>query len=214
MKFLLCNGSPRGKNGNSGILVDALAKGLSEHADVRIEKAPLKRVGEHEQTAETLAAADCAIIVFPLYTDAMPGITMAFFEKLAPYIGSLNDLHLGFVVQSGFPEKIQSRAVEKYLERLTGILGAQYSGTAIFGGGMGMGKKRLDRVRKLGETFLPDLVFDPLLLDRTTGMDRLSPVGSKVMKVVASMPLIQTPWIRQLKANGAYDKRDDRPYTQ
>lgn len=212
MKFLLCNGSPRGKNGNSARILEAFSEGLSGHADIHIEKALLNRVGEHEQTAGTLAAADCAIIVFPLYTDAMPGITMAFFEKLAPYIGSLNGLHLGFVVQSGFPEKIQSRAVEKYLERLTGILGAKYSGTAIFGGGMYMRKKRLDLVHKLGSTFLPDLKFDPTLLAETSRMEKLGPSGIKIMKVVASMTLIQTPWIRQLKANGAYEKRDDRPY--
>ncbi|MBN1776207.1 MAG: NAD(P)H-dependent oxidoreductase [Clostridiales bacterium] len=212
MKFLLCNGSPRGKNGNSGILVDALAKGLSEHADVRIEKALLNRIGEHEQTAGALAAADCAIIVFPLYTDAMPGMTMAFFEKLAPYIGSLNDLHLGFVVQSGFPEKIQSRAVEKYLERLTGILGAQYSGTAIFGGGMSMGKNRLKLARDLGKTFLPSGTFDPALLAETSRMEKLSPRGIKVMRLITNMPLIQIPWIRQLRVNGSFKRRNDRPY--
>jgi NAD(P)H-dependent FMN reductase len=212
MQFLLCNGSPRGKTGNSERIIDGLAEGLNAHENILIEKVLLNRTNEHSEAAARLAGADCAIIVFPLYTDAMPGMVMAFFEELTPHIGSLSNLSLGFIVQSGFPEKIQSLAVEKYLERLTELLGARYSGTAIFGGGMGMRKKRMELIRELGASFVPGLAFDPVLLERTTGFVRLSPVGSKVMGVVASTALLQTPWIRSLKANGAYGKRDARPY--
>lgn len=212
MRFLICNGSPRGTKGFSEKFIDALAEGLSGHPDVLIEKVLLNRIAEHREVAVRLAAADCAIIVFPLYTDAMPGVTMAFFEELKPFIGSLAGLSLGFIVQSGFPEGIQSRAVEKYLERLTAILGAKYSGTAVFGGGMGMSEKRTLLLHDLGRTFLPEKKFDPAILSLTTPMETLPLPARVLMGILGLTPLFQMEWIRQLKANGAYEKRDDRPY--
>ncbi len=212
MQFLLCNGSPRGARGFSAKYIDALTEGISEHPDVIIEKALLNRAAEHREVASRLAAADCAIIVFPLYTDAMPGITMAFLEELKPYVGSLGGLTLGFVVQSGFPERIQSRAVEQYLERLTEILGARYAGTAVFGGGMMMNEKRIVLLRKLGQAFFPDLKFDPEILSRTTSMETVPLAGRIIMSILGLTPLVQLNWIRQLKSNGVYEKRNDQPY--
>jgi NAD(P)H-dependent FMN reductase len=212
MRFLICNGSPRGVKGYSEKYIHALTDGLSEHPDVLIEKVLLNRVAEHRDVAARLAAADCAIVVFPLYTDAMPGLTMAFFEEFKPFIGSLGNLSLGFVVQSGFPERIQSRAVEKYLERLTEILGARYAGTAVFGGGMGMNEKRTLLLHDLGRAFFPEKKFDPAILSRTTPMEKVPLVARVLIGVLGLTPLPQLDWIRQLKANGAYEKRDDQPY--
>lgn len=212
MRFLICNGSPRGAKGFSAKYIDALAEGFSEHPDVIIEKVLLNRVAEHREVAARLAAADCAIVVFPLYTDAMPGLTMAFFEELKPFIGSLGGLTLGFIVQSGFPEHIQSRAVENYLKRLTEILGARYAGTAVFGGGMMMNDKRTVLLQKLGRAFLPENKFDPAILSLTTPMETVPLAARVLIGILGLTPLPQLDWIRQLKANGAYEKRDDQPY--
>ncbi len=212
MRFLLCNGSPRGVKGFSAKYIEALAEGLLEHRDITVEKVLLNRVAEHRETAVRLSGVDCAVVVFPLYTDAMPGITMAFFEELRPFIGSLENLSLGFIVQSGFPERVQSRAVEKYLERLTGILGARYAGTAVFGGGMGMNDKRTELLHQLGQSFLPGKRFNPEILSMTTPMENIPLPGRVFMRILGLTPLVQMDWIRQLKANGAYEKRNDRPY--
>lgn len=212
MYILLCNGSPRGIRGFSEKYSDALAKGLAEHPNVQIEKVNLNRIAGHRETAERLAGADCAVVIFPLYTDAMPGMTMAFFEELKPYIGSLENLSLGFIVQSGFPEHIQSRAVEKYLERLTEILGARYAGTAVFGGGMGMNEKRIALVHRLGREFLPDKRFTKETLALTTPMETIPLPARVLVGILGLTPLVQMPWILQLRKNGAYSKRNDRPY--
>ena len=48
------------------------------------------------------------IVIFPLYTDCMPGIVMQFFED-AYESGILNSKNVGFIVQSGFPEALPVR---------------------------------------------------------------------------------------------------------
>ena len=85
MRFLICNGSPHGDKGATAGYIKALETGI-RGAGADVENVLLVKVREHAQFAEQAAAADLVIVAFPLYTDAMPGITMAFFEALEPYI--------------------------------------------------------------------------------------------------------------------------------
>lgn len=211
MRFLICNGSPHGEKGATAGYIKALETGI-RGAGADVENVLLVKVREHAQFAEQAAAADLVIVAFPLYTDAMPGITMAFFEALEPYIGRMSKVRIGFIVQSGFPEKSHSKPVEKYLERLVSILGAQYTGTAIFGSGMMMNRKREKLVSKLGASLVSEEHFDAALLRRTTPMDRLGLFARVIVRLLAHTPLLNSFWDKDLKANGAYEKRFDRPY--
>jgi multimeric flavodoxin WrbA len=222
MRFILCNGSPHGDRGATAGYIKALETGIrstdaavktgARSNDTTVESVLLVKVGEHPQVAEHAATADLLIVAFPLYTDAMPGITMAFFEALEPYIGRMSKVRIGFIVQSGFPEKNHSKAVEKYLERLVSILGAQYIGTAIFGGGMMMTKKREKLISKLGASLGSTGYFDPALSKKTTPMDRLGLLARVIVRLMAHTPFLNFYWDQQLKANGVYEKRFDRPY--
>ena len=44
--------------------------------------------------------AECVLLGFPLYTDAMPGIVKAFIDRLEPFIGRKHNPPIGFLVQS------------------------------------------------------------------------------------------------------------------
>ena len=211
MRFLLCNGSPHGEKGSTAGYIKALETGI-RGAGADVENVLLVKVREHAQFAEKAAVVDLLIVAFPLYTDAMPGVTMAFFEALEPYIGRMSKVRIGFIVQSGFPEKNHSKPVEKYLERLVSILGAQYIGTAIFGSGMMMNRKRAKLISKLGASLGSTGQFDAALLKRTTPMEHLGLFARGILRLMAHTPLLNFYWDQQLKANGVYEKRFDQPY--
>jgi multimeric flavodoxin WrbA len=214
MQYLLYNGSPRGKNGNTELIINKLIEGLSESTDDSTEVIRLNQPSSREQGAQKIASADCAILVFPLYTDAMPGIVMDFIEKLEPYKASLSQLSLGFVVHSGFPEGKQSRAVEKYLARLVTLLGAKYAGTVVAAGSMGMSAKRQKIIRDLGHRFPETMAFDPILLPRASGFEKLPKAMIPVMSLLSKSSLMQFYWNSELKKNGAFADRDARPYAK
>jgi NAD(P)H-dependent FMN reductase len=219
MKLAIFNGSPRGTTGNSALIIDWLTEGMKTRQDIISEVYLLNRLRDHERFVKVLKESDIAIIVFPLYTDAMPGITMAFFERLEDLKGTLNSLKLGFVVHSGFPEACQSRHVEKYLEWLTGYLGAQYLGTAIMGNSEGMkvmppsmtqGRRSL--FAELGRGIALGTSFASALLKKLSGKERLSRSAILGYKLLSLTGLTNWYWNSQLKRNKAYDKRFAKPY--
>ena len=214
MQYLLFNGSPRGKTGNSEILLNNLIAGLSESPDVSTEVIRLNRPSSREEAAQKMVTADCAILVFPLYTDAMPGIVMDFIEKLAPYKASLVNLHLGFVVHSGFPEGKQSRAVEKYLERLTALLNANYAGTVVAAGSMGLSAKQQKVIRELGRRLPKTRVFDTDLVSRASQFEVLSKTMIPIMTILCKAGLLNSYWDKDLKKNGVFADRFSKPYAR
>ena len=214
MQYLLFNGSPRGKTGNSEIILNNLIEGLSESPDVSTEVIRLNRPSSREEAAQKIASADCAILVFPLYTDAMPGIVMDFIEKLEPYKSSLVNLNLGFIVHSGFPEGKQSRAVEKYLVRLTTLLGAKYTGTVVAAGSMGISAKRLKIIRELGRRLPGTMVFDTDLISRASQFEELSKAMIPIMTILCKAGLLNSYWDKDLKKNGVFADRFAKPYAK
>ena len=93
---------------------------------ILLEVVHLALPGGIERALAGFGAADAVLLGMPLYTDAMPGLVMAFIEALAPRVGAVNP-PLGFLVQSGFPEALHSRPLERYLEKLARRLGSPAS---------------------------------------------------------------------------------------
>lgn len=214
MQYLLFNGSPRGKTGNSEIILNNLIEGLSASSDVSTEVIRLNRPASREEAVQKIVSADCAILVFPLYTDAMPGIVMDFIEKLEPYKSNLHKLNLGFIVHSGFPEGKQSRAVEKYLVRLTSLLGAKYAGTVIAAGSMGLSAKQQKVIRELGRRLTETMVFDTDLVPQASQFEELSKAMIPIMTILCKAGLINSYWDKDLKKNGVFADRFAKPYAK
>ncbi|NLN45973.1 MAG: NAD(P)H-dependent oxidoreductase [Clostridiaceae bacterium] len=211
MRYLVCNGSPRGDNGFTSVLIRRFLAGLRE-AGAEADLLLLDHPARHAEAAAQLAKADVAVVFFPLYTDAMPGILMSFIEHLEPYAGGLSGLSLGFVVHSGFPEAVHCRAVERYLARLAALLGANYAGTAVLGGNPWT-KKRLDAVQGLGRRFVPaGHRFDPALLAQAAFRERFHTSGLLLLRPLAALGVFNRYFNGQLKANGVFGRRFDRPY--
>ena len=179
----------------------------------------LRKIEDHQDHISQLQRADIALIVFPLYTDCMPGIVMAFLERLEPLRKSLSGLKLGFIVHSGFPEAVHSRAVEKYLQWLAKDLGAEYLGTVIMGSSNSLREMQFDITQgkgalfaALGRSLVVEHRLDPEVISKISGLEKFSTPMAFFFKVAISTGQFNTFWDQQLKRNNAYPERHATPY--
>ncbi len=215
MKLTIFNGSPRGKNSNSAIL----AKWIMEGADIECEEVYLAKIKEHELYAQKFAESDIDLLIFPLYTDSMPGITAAFIEELQPYAGRMEGKKLGFIVHSGFPEAYHSRHIERYLIRLAEKLGADYIGTAVMGSSEGtrltpesyQNKKR-ERFKRLGESMIKNGAFDVTTLGELARPEKIKGAELTLYKTAQRLGILSMYFKILLKKNNVHKSSFARPY--
>ena len=220
MHLTLFNGSPRGKSSNTKILLERLVEGFSTYKGNTNEVHYLIFQKDMESFVEAFSRAENVILAFPLYTDAMPGIVKLFIERLQPFIGREGNPGLGFIVQSGFPETIHSRFVERYLEKLARRLGCKYLGTVIKGGIEGiqarpnwMNRKVFRRFRCLGKRLAKSGRFNPRLIRRLAGRrERLSGFSIKMYNLLRKTGMFDSYWNNMLRENKAFNDRYARPY--
>ncbi|MEN8152566.1 MAG: NAD(P)H-dependent oxidoreductase [Acidobacteriota bacterium] len=219
MKLTIFNGSPRGSKGNTKMLVDWFKEPLESNGVTDLKIFYLKDQKKHSQMAKEFINSEYILFAFPLYTDAMPGIVKLFIDSLEPYQGKLNSLKIMFMVHSGFPEPVQSRTVEKYLQVLTGKLDAVYLGTIIKGGSEGlkimppmMVKKTKKILQGLGEEFLKTKKLNAELIKKLATPEKMSPFGIFMFKLFSKTGLTNFYWNGMLKKNKVFDRRFDAPY--
>lgn len=217
MKLVLYNGSPRNKKSNSMLLIDNFLNGYNQvHAD-EVPIHHLASLKKREEAILDYSKADCVLIVFPLYTDCMPGLVKEFFEEIANL--KLGDKKLGFVVHSGFPEAIHSTFVEKYLEKFTKRTGNEYLGTIIKGGTEGiqimpgwMTKKLFGKVYSLGVYFAKHQGFDRRIINQLAKPFKLSVFRRGMLQIMSKTGMANMYWNTNLKKNKAFEKRFARPF--
>jgi len=219
MQLTVFNGSPRGKNSNTSILLEHFINGFTKSSASLVEIRYLLLTGNAAKNVELFGHSENVIIAFPLYADAMPGIVKYFIEKLEPFCGKDGNPTLGFIVHSGFPEAKHSRYVEKYLEKLAYRLGCPYAGTIIKPSSEGIRMMQERRTRKvfsifheLGKNFAKNKTFDPILLEKLVKMESLSGIGTIIVKLISWLGLINFYWNMQLKKNGVFKDRFAQPY--
>ncbi len=210
------NGSPRGRRGNTPIMFDQIAKGFGGPVEIH----HLVRMKETDQMVDAFASAECAILGLPLYTDAMPGVVKHFIEALAPRVGQKNP-PLGFLVQSGFPEGLHSRYVERYLEKLASRLGSPYLGTIVKGNGEGirmmppeMTRDLFDGLQTLGSGLAASGQWDTAILQKIAKPERFPAILDPVFRVFLRLPVAHGYFDDMLKRNGVYEQRFARPFAQ
>jgi hypothetical protein len=165
------------------------------------------------------AEAECVILGFPLYTDSMPGIVKHFIEALEPLVGRENNPPVGFVVQSGFPEGLHSRYIERYLEKLAARLGSPYLGTIVKGNGEGvrimplsMNEKLFANLQAIGAGLASAGRFDPAVLAKIAHPEQFPALLGPVFKVFLRLPIAHSYFDDMLKQNGAYERRFAQPF--
>ena len=220
-RLTIFNGSPRGKTGNTQILLEQFAGGFETNAGRSHETYHLNRVSDAERFQQAFAEAEHVLLGFPLYADGMPGIVKAFIETLEPFCGRKNNPSIGFLVQSGFPEAAHSRYVERYLEKLSVRLGCPYAGTIVKGNSEGVRftppeKKPalFEPLRRLGTDYGTTGQFDPKLLQELAKPERFPKWMTLMFQVLLKTKVANMYWDNQLNENGAYERRFARPYAQ
>ena len=213
------NGSPRGNRGNTPIMLKQFGEGFSSITGNTYNMHNLNRMNDHEKFFQLFREAKCVWLGFPLYTDAMPGMVKTFIESLEPLRGQVNNPPIGFLVQSGFPEALHSRYVERYLEKLAARLDTPYLGTIVKGGGEGvrmMPEKRnaslFSALQGLGRGFAQNGGLDSDLQQDVAGVERYSPLLGPVFKLFMRTSAASWYWDSQLKQNGVYENRFAQPY--
>jgi multimeric flavodoxin WrbA len=216
-QLTLFNGSPRGRKGNTPIMLEQVAAGFGRP----VETYHLVRIKETDKIVQAFAKAEFALIGFPLYTDAMPGVVKHFIEALEPLVGREHNPPLGFLVQSGFPEGLHSRFVERYLEKLAARLGSLYLGTIVKGGGEGtrsmpsqMTEKLFRNLQALGAGLAANGCFDPQILARISAPERFPAILDPFFRVFLRLPIAHSYFDQMLKQNGMYHQRFDRPFAE
>ena len=221
--LLLLNGSPRGPRSNSMKMLARVAEGWVAAGGEAPEVLHLAHPKEFRRAVEAFGKAEVVLLGMPLYTDAMPALVKGFIEALAPrvglsVIGGSNPV-LGFLVQSGFPEALHARPLERYLEKLARRLGSPYAGTIVHGGGEALqvkpeaASRRLwALLRTLGGQLARQGCFGRHELQAVAGTEHLSKVALVLMPLVLKVPIVQFYWNRQLRKNGAWERRFAAPY--
>jgi len=211
------NGSPRGKNGNTPIMLRELMEGF----DGESETHHLIKVNDLENHTRAFAEAECVWLGFPLYTDGMPAVVKTFIESLEPIKGRENNPPIGFLVQSGFPEAVHSRYVERYLAGLAAKLGSTYLGTIVKGNGEGtrimpadMNQKLFGRLRALGKGLAENGKLDPDILREIAKPERFPRILGPLFRAFLKTRISHTYFDRMLDENEAYERRNDRPLVE
>jgi len=217
MQLAIFNGSPRKTKSNSTLLINNFLKGYHDNITSDTVIHYLASTSESAEHVRAFEEADTAIIIFPLYTDAMPGQVKFFFES----IGKINSSgkNVGFIVQSGFPEAYHSTFVERYLQKLSKRMEWNYLGTVIKGGVEGIQimppsstKKLFGSFEKLGSHFAKTGQFDPVIVKKIRTPLHMSSAYIFIFRIVMLTGLENFYWNMKLKQNKAFEKRFAQPY--
>lgn len=218
MKLAIFNGSPRNKKSNSKLLTDQFLSGYGQFC---CESVPVHFIADRDKRDEGLELfdeAEAVLIIFPLYTDCMPGIVKEFFEDLA-HRKPEKKKQIGFIVQSGFPEAIHSVYVEYYLKKFTERLRCEYLGTVIRGGVEGiqimppfMTRKLYTQFQELGKYFAKNTAFSPEVKEKLRQPYKLSSLRKIVFETMSKTGITNFYWNSNLKKHDAFEKRFDTPF--
>ena len=214
-RLTLFNGSPRGRHGNTPIFLEQIARGFGRPTEMH----HLIRLKETGQMVQAFAGAECVLFGFPLYTDAMPGMVKHFIEALESLAGRKDNPPLAFLVQSGFPEALHSRYIERYLEKLAQRLGSPYLGTIVKGNGEGVRimppaatQGLFTQLQTLGAGLASEGRLAPQILASLAAPERFPAILEPIFQVYLRLPAAHGYFDGMLKQNGKYAQRFARPY--
>lgn len=222
MRLLVINGSPRGSRSNSLVIANHFLSGIKAALQNDLQPEVVNLIEEHSALSDVtdrIAVTDKVLFAFPLYVDSMPGLVMELFESLYNLKGKLLEREFLFSIQCGFPETLNLRFVERYLQKLTGRLGAYYAGCISRGGMEGArflseDSQILQKYRELGEIYGKTGKLDKDLLGRIADPERIPLVAKAIALALSPIGIFDKYWNKQLKANGVYRRRNDRPYEE
>jgi len=216
MKLVIVNGSPRGRKSNSDKIIEWPLSEIKANQDFVYEKVYVTELNERVKQIEVLKTADYILVIFPLYTDSMPGITKEFFEHMEKNKESLALKPISFIIHSGFPEALQSRNALKYTEYFSKLIGMKYMGGIIMGGSEALSaapqsiyRKKIKAFKSIGRSIYECKEFeaaDKIIISKPEALPKVQLFIMKYLNISDFF------WNSLLKKNNAFEKRFDKPY--
>lgn len=217
MQLTIFNGSPKKGPNNTGALAQKFAEGFAGKDGNEYSAYKLNGFKNLDEAVRIYNASEYVIIAFPLYNYSMPAVVKEFIERLEPLVREGNGKRIGFMVQFGFPEAIHARALERYLERLAGLLNCEYLGTVLKGGCNDLAKKPekhkkiLTGIREIGGDFGKTGRLNKESLKRFSRPETLGFIPKVILRLIA-VCINTFYWDVELKKNGAFKNRFAGPY--
>jgi multimeric flavodoxin WrbA len=216
------NGSPRGRKGNTPILLNQFVQGFTASGPGRsAEVLHLNRTRQTAEFVDAFARAECVFLGLPIYTDSLPGLVMDFIEHLEPLVDRPSNPPLGFLVQCGFPETGHIRFLERYLEQLAAQLNSPFLGVIARGNSEAIrlmpessNRKTYSLLQQLGQEFGQTGRLDPVLLKQVAGLERVPTLLIPLLHLAMKVPYTNFYWDMLLKQNNAVERRFYRPYEE
>ena len=87
MKLAVFNGSPRGKNSNTSLLLSTFIKGFQNRGGEIVSVDLLIKEKNLEQHVDHFVKAEAVMLASPLYVDSVPGMVKEFIEAVGNYDG-------------------------------------------------------------------------------------------------------------------------------
>ena len=216
MHLVIISGAARPQaRSNTAKIIAAFQKGFEENGNTT-EVWYLSDRRQWKQAANAFERNDRMLIAFPLYVENMPGILLEFLSGLTPKQSP--GTKLAFLIQGGFPEAIQSRCCEAFLETVPAQLGCDYAGTLIKGDMFGTGlvdektqMKMLAPFTEMGRTFAQNGCFEKSVADAFAGPEYMPENQIRMYNLVGKR-ISRFFMGRIAKKLGCKEKLDARPY--
>jgi len=215
MKISVFNGSPRGEKSNSSVINKWLTEGIADENKQHI----IRDFKRHDEYLDIIESSEKVIMTFPLYSDAMPGVVMRFFEKLYENKDRLAGTEYLFVIHSGFPEAKHCYGLRDYLLRFADKVDGQVYDVIIYGGSEGTRlapeksqKKKRSAFNSIGMAYAKGQNIESADRDRLMKPIQLTKPTQLMFKLISKTNLLNIYWDNNLKKNNAFDNRFDKPY--
>ena len=226
MKLVIINGSPKRKPGNTSMLLDHFLAGFQAHPHNTSRVYAVRDVLDESTIRTLFSQADYVLLAFPLYTNAMPAGVKQFIEKLGLITHNSIDLNpkLLFLIQSGVPEAVHSRDIERYVHKLSQRLNCGYVGAIIRGGTESFYQvlpriprtwllRRLqNKMKSIGKTFGETGTLAPKMLKRFAFPERLPRIAIVFFHIYSFLGIRYYGFDTALKKNRMFEHKDATPY--
>lgn len=216
MKISLFNGSPRGANSNSNTILDWVLEGM----DLNLDKHVIKNISRHKEYIAASKDSEVLVMAFPLYSDGMPGIVMAFFEEMERQKDVFAGKKIIFIIHCGFPEGCHCEALKEYLIRLAEKLEMELLDVVIKSGSEAfryMPKIALEKPRKLfqfiGEDIKNGRNMNQKVLDKLSTPYKFKKSAQILVGIMLKLGGSGNFIFRnELRKNGTIKRSFDKPY--
>jgi len=219
MQLAIFNGSPRGKNSNTKVLLDQFINGFNSHGNHTVSTNYLLQQKHIKEHAKRFKDAEVVFIAFPLYVFTVPGIVKIFIEEIGNFNGSGKKIL--FLIQSGFPEASQSDTVKKQMEFLAERWKMENLGIIVKPGAEGirlmpeiMNRKIFNQMNSFGKQLAQNGKLKEADLNEIATPYKLSKSKIILYELLQKIGLTNLYWNINLKKNNAFERRFDAPYLE